>query len=1244
MPATHRRLAVHLTPDGLVVRPRETSGGSSPYRGNAVLVGWGRDTQPKEMSDWEEEGEFTVDCEGIAGFLTGFHGSYLILITDASVVATLFDPSRAIHTVDGLLSVPLDLVTARPLLAKHAAKQASRRSSSKAEAEADTTDGDDSSTETDIASLSDAGTGRDSEASPEADESPIILPKDPNATVKARRSFWKRSPFAGSSASTASVASSATTESKDLSETIPALVTAPDSPASKETVASQIELDTKIVHECARELKGMYFSHTFDITRSIQHKHELASGTMSPNNKEAPAFLEPSSHLPLWRRADRRFWWNAHLMAPFVEAGQLHAYIVVLVQGFVQHTSISLPIQTYSTLDHPTTPVDPSPPVNLELIIISRRSVERPGLRYQRRGANVSGQVANFVETELIVGSERDSKLHVSSFVQTRGSIPVFWSQSPWNLKPPPVLERTPQESQVALGKHFEKQVKEYGRQVIVNLAEQHGKEATVVGAYRDGVAALARDDVKYVEWDFHQQTKGMKYENIAKLSGQLESDLEDMSCFWAADQQVFSTQSGVVRTNCIDCLDRTNVVQSAISRWMLNRHLVHLGLSSQEEAGMHDDLDKAFMAIWADNGDAISREYAGTSALKGDFTRTGKRNFRGALNDASNSVARLLQSTVTDFFKQAVIDYCTGANLAAFAEFQEKLSTSDPGDILRLAQIRLEAIETSAKSVLTEDEERIAAWTLLGPVEQDCVRSTKYEEKVLLLSSKAIYVVSYEYTLQKVRLLFLRSADLLTRPSQVTSFTRIPTGDVVGIQQGAYILSALDAAGRDEVENYGFLLSFQSHSTTSRVHSYSMRSKPPSPNLSSRASSFVSSSKASSISDAHDGEGEAATHYFAFKALRRDMIRLGSDGQSQIIEKREEAGGKTAKATVEGVVARLREECEKIGAVEDGDEGWAVIKDLIGCVLSLNIQESYGDYNTTCTEETFTPDNLESTYPGSTEEPWTILETFGPTESGCEGFVASIAVGFSGSLRRAEGSLLSGCKTVDEQGHAGMGAPRTFNAAGATYYNSLYGGKDVAAAYWLTERSVSNGDAFVNMFPQSDDYTFTETAFLWYGVNATFKMNRVVCEGDAEDADCMPLTPTSDNDHYFYFDNVRTLPPNIEQPITKLGASSKVGSCGKDIYQNNTIIEAYIASQQAAATGTESAAIAAETSVVVSSSAVVSSASSTASAALASDVAAVTSTASVSSPTSIKASGATSSSKAGLIGIGFALLLSTAL
>mgnify|MGYP001586125199 FL=1 len=56
--------------------------------------------------------------------------------------------------------------------------------------------------------------------------------------------------------------------------------------------------------------------------------------------------------------------------------------------------------------------------------------------------------------------------------------------------------------------------------------------------------------------------------------------------------------------------------MQSAISRWVVNRHLVHLGITTQEELGMHDELDQRFNEIWADNGDAISREVSRSSAL----------------------------------------------------------------------------------------------------------------------------------------------------------------------------------------------------------------------------------------------------------------------------------------------------------------------------------------------------------------------------------------------------------------------------------------------------------------------------------------------------------------------------------------------------------------------------------------------------------------------------------------------------
>jgi hypothetical protein len=47
-------------------------------------------------------------------------------------------------------------------------------------------------------------------------------------------------------------------------------------------------------------------------------------------------------------------------------------------------------------------------------------------------------------------------------------------------------------------------------------------------------------------------------------------------------------------------------------------------------------------------------RRYASSNALKGDFTRTGIRSWRGALSDGSSSLTRLLANATQDFFRQA--------------------------------------------------------------------------------------------------------------------------------------------------------------------------------------------------------------------------------------------------------------------------------------------------------------------------------------------------------------------------------------------------------------------------------------------------------------------------------------------------------------------------------------------------------------------------------------------------------------
>ena len=57
----------------------------------------------------------------------------------------------------------------------------------------------------------------------------------------------------------------------------------------------------------------------------------------------------------------------------------------------------------------------------------------------------------------------------------------------------------------------------------------------------------------------------------------------------------------------------------------------------------MHDCLqvEQRFKILWADHGDDISRQYAGTGALKSGFTRTGKRTKMGLLEDGLKSAMR---------------------------------------------------------------------------------------------------------------------------------------------------------------------------------------------------------------------------------------------------------------------------------------------------------------------------------------------------------------------------------------------------------------------------------------------------------------------------------------------------------------------------------------------------------------------------------------------------------------------------
>jgi len=72
--------------------------------------------------------------------------------------------------------------------------------------------------------------------------------------------------------------------------------------------------------------------------------------------------------------------------------------------------------------------------------------------------------------------------------------------------------------------------------------------------------------------------------------------------------------------------LDRTNFVQDILSRVTLEQYL----LLVRREWIHSNTLWSHHRELWAENGDALSRIYAGTGALNTSFTRSGKRTLAG--------------------------------------------------------------------------------------------------------------------------------------------------------------------------------------------------------------------------------------------------------------------------------------------------------------------------------------------------------------------------------------------------------------------------------------------------------------------------------------------------------------------------------------------------------------------------------------------------------------------------------------
>ncbi|OLL25504.1 Polyphosphoinositide phosphatase [Neolecta irregularis DAH-3] len=399
--------------------------------------------------------------------------------------------------------------------------------------------------------------------------------------------------------------------------------------------------------------KTFYYSYSYDITQTLQHN--ILRLRANPN-----ALPEYSD----------MFVWNHFLMQPAQALQNPQDWLVILSWSPINKSDVSV----YGR--------------SVFITVIARRSRYFAGARFLKRGVNDKGFVANDVETEQIVADMQTTSFHApggalfanpnySSYVQHRGSIPLYWTQEGTNMTPkPPITLTIADPFYQAAALHFDNMFERYGAPCIVlNLVKSRERipreslllyEFTKLLEYLNQFLPQDRK-IQHIAWDMSRASKGHSSEVIDTLEDISQRVLQTTGFFYSGQSQASdyntgpSIQSGVCRMNCIDCLDRTNAAQFVIGKRALGYQLHALGVISEPKIKYDSDAVNLLTELYHDHGDTIALQYGG-SHLVNTMETYRKINQAGShTRDMIESIRRFYNNSFLDSQRQEAINLFLG-------------------------------------------------------------------------------------------------------------------------------------------------------------------------------------------------------------------------------------------------------------------------------------------------------------------------------------------------------------------------------------------------------------------------------------------------------------------------------------------------------------------------------------------------------------------------------------------------------
>uniref|UniRef100_I3LN04 FIG4 phosphoinositide 5-phosphatase n=1 Tax=Sus scrofa TaxID=9823 RepID=I3LN04_PIG len=390
---------------------------------------------------------------------------------------------------------------------------------------------------------------------------------------------------------------------------------------------------------------NFYFSYSYDLSHSLQYNLtvlrmplEMLKSETTQTRQESFDIFEDEGLITQGRSGVfgicsepyMKYVWNGELL-DIIKNTVHRDWLLYIIHGFCGQSKLLI----YGR------------PVYVTLI--ARRSSKFAGTRFLKRGANCEGDVANEVETEQILCDASVMSFTAgsySSYVQVRGSVPLYWSQdiSTMMPKPPITLDQADPFAHVA-ALHFDQMLQRFGSPIIIlNLVKEREKRKHERILSEELVAAVTylnqflppEHTIIYIPWDMAKYTKSklcnvldrlnVIAESVVKKTGFFVNRPDSYCSILRPDEKwnelggcVIPTgrlQTGVLRTNCVDCLDRTNTAQFMVGKCALAYQLYSLGLIDKPNLQFDTDAVRLFEELYEDHGDTLSLQYGGSQLV----------------------------------------------------------------------------------------------------------------------------------------------------------------------------------------------------------------------------------------------------------------------------------------------------------------------------------------------------------------------------------------------------------------------------------------------------------------------------------------------------------------------------------------------------------------------------------------------------------------------------------------------------